>query len=130
MKKNRLGDGQNDRFSTPLAVSDTNPHSFQMRIDHVDNVSWVLITTGTLAGAWTFQASNDWADDTEFNQVIKAGTFVDITALFTTLAAVLTGGSTRYAQSVGLAARSVQATFTATSGAGNISAFPFCKGAE
>jgi hypothetical protein len=130
VKKNRLGEGQNAAFSTPLTVSDTNPHSFQMRIDHVDNVSFVLITTGTLAGAWTFQASNDWADDTEFNQLIKAGTFVDITTLFTTVAAVLSGGSARYAQSVGLAARSVQATWTATSGTGTISAFPFAKGSQ
>lgn len=130
MKANVLGVGQNDVFATPLTVSDTAAHSFSLLIPWFDNVSWVLVTTGTLAGAWTFQASNNYADDTEYNQAVAAGTWVDVTTLFTTVAAVLTGGTTRYAQSVGLAARAVRATFTATSGAGTIFAWPFAKGAQ
>lgn len=134
MKKNKIGVGQNDTLVT-VAIADTAAHvvappSGALVIEDMDNVSFQLSTTGTLVGAWTIEASNDFATQGEYNARANAGTWTDITALFSTIAAVASSPATRYTQAVGLGARAVRTKFTASSGAGNASGFPFCKGAQ
>lgn len=134
-KKNVLGRGQNAMLVTVVGINDTNPHVLAppdggLNIEDMDNVSFVLSTTGTLVGAWTIQASNDFSDNTAFNALVNAGTWVDVTALFTAPGAVASSPSTKFTQMVGCAFRALRAVFTASSGAGNISGFAFAKGAQ
>lgn len=101
-----------------------------IQVDDFDNISFQLVTTSTLAGAWTIQASNDYNALGDYNGAERAGTWTDVTALFTTMAAVVTGGSSRYTQSVGFAGKALRIVWTPTSGAGNVSAWMCAKGAQ
>lgn len=136
-KKNVLGRGQNAMLVTVVGINDTNPHvlappSGGLVIEDIDNVSFVLNTTGNLTGAWTIQASNDFSDNTAFNALINAGTWVDITALFTAPGAVASSPSTKFTQNspAPIAFRALRAVFTPSGGAGSISGFAFGKGGE
>lgn len=98
------------------------------------NTSFTLFATGTVAGAWKIEASNDYAlGDAGYGTSDNAGHWTDITLAWrtpnattgTAIAAVTSGGSSTYVEYMGnpgcgLAARSLQVTFTPTSGAGNI----------
>lgn len=105
-------------------ISDTIAHvGAGWILDHATFVGIVLTTTGTLTGtapaAWIVEASNDYvAAGGDKGNAPFAGTWVNVTALFTpALVAVLTGGSKQYIQAQ-IAARAIRVTFTATAGTG------------
>lgn len=95
-------------------------------------ISYVLLTDGTVDGAWLIEASNDFARDMHVSMGNNAnlGTWVDVTALFKrpdgTAIAVVAHASAptqkQYAQCPVLASRVVRATFIPSAGAGNVSA--------
>lgn len=82
-----------------------------------------------LAGAWTFQADNQFEVATDYNSIPNAGSWPDCTGLFTTVAAITTT-SDKYAQCANFAARAVRATFTPTSGTGAVFIIVFAKGSR
>jgi len=135
MKKNKIGIGQNATLVTVTGINDTNAHVLApptgaLVIEDMDNVSFVLQTTGTLVATWTIQGANDFVTQGEYNGVANTGTWIDITALFSSIAAVASSPANRYTQAVGLCARAVRAVFTPSSGTGSIAGFPFAKGAQ
>lgn len=124
-----MGRGGEGVFAAVTAAGVT-PISFIVLMTDYDNIGFQLITTGTLAGAWTFQADNKYSNDAQYNWPANPGTWPSVTALFTTVPAVLSGGSDNYAQTIGLGAKAVRATFTPTSGAGTAQAIYCAKGGE
>lgn len=116
------------------AISGTTPIVMQIQGPINVNTSMTLFATSTVAGAWKIEASNDFLiANTGMNQNANAGHWTDITAAFrtpdsttgTAIAAVTSGGSSTYVEYMGnpgcgLGARSLQVTFTPTSGAGKI----------
>src|SRR5450631_446663 len=127
------GDGQLPAVGGK-AISGTTPIVMTMQGPVNVNTSMTLFATGTVAGAWKIEASNDFTTAmTGLGTNANAGHWTDITVAFrtpnattgTAIAAVTSGGSSTYVEYMGnpgcgLGARSLQVTFTPTSGAGNI----------
>lgn len=93
------------------------------------NLTVTSIGVTITAGAWTIQASNSYANG-ELNQIDAAGTWTDITAQFTAIAA-LTGNQTRFTMStIGLlSARAIRPVLTLTAaGRTRAIALAFAKG--
>lgn len=135
MKKNTSALGQNSFWSTtPVSIaSNTTTRLAPFNMLHFDNVSLQLHTTGaTLAGTWTIEASNDFQNAGEFNELAAAGNWGDITALFDSIAAVTAGAPTvRFTQSIRpIAYKWIRAVFTNTAGTGTILGYPSAKGAQ
>jgi|SRR6187431_207697 len=133
MKKNRVGSYGNENIVfIPTAISGTTAMvSNPISIENLDIVGLQLVSTSTVAGAWTVQVSNDYAPSIgSLNQTESAGTWSQAAALFSpTIAAVISGGGSQYVQAT-LAASWFRVTFTPTSGAGNVAAYYSAKGAE
>jgi len=128
--KNLYGQGMEGRVLN-TTVSDTTVQTSHVTfLNTLDNISYQLISTGTVAGAWTVEVSNNYTPGLGDNQAPNSGNWVDITSLFTTVNAVTSGGSDQYIEkSSGLiGARAIRVKFTPTSGAGTVSAWFFGKG--
>lgn len=136
----RVYDSQSDdKFgmfgSGGLAISDTAAHTSVQGPAIFGYLSLALqtLTGSTLAGAWLIKASNDYQPDVK--PVTEANAhWTDVTACFRTpnattgaaIAAVTSGASSQllcFTSGSGVIVpfpfRSIQVTFTATSGAGN-----------
>lgn len=128
MKKTKFGLGNEGIAASAVATSGTTVVDTVVPIMDTDNISFTLLTTGTIAGAWTILASNDWNELGAYNGQARSGNFVDVTALFTTMAAVLTGGTARYCQSSQpMSAKALMVRWTPTSGTGTISIYTYQK---
>ena len=142
MMKDTTGDG-GDAYVLPVtAISGTTPIvSHPIDVRDKDAVSLVLITTGSGAGAWLIEASNDFvpgvtaggvggSSSGAYGAPAATGNWATITALFARPAAIatVTTASVQYAQAIDhLDARHIRITFTPTSGAGNVSVAAFRK---
>ena len=121
MDKQRYGDLDTENPLppfVPLAISDTAAHvSKPIDLRRYDRVSFQLVTTGTLDGAWKIEISNN---------VVNAGTWTDITSGFSPAIATVdhTNAATQsqYAQA-DIRIRAIRVTFTGTAGSGNASVF-------
>jgi hypothetical protein len=97
------------------------------------NTSFTLFSTGTVAGVWLIEASNDFTrSETGLGTNFNAGHWTDITAAFrtpnaTTGTAIVNpsgAGLATYVEYMGnpgcgLGAKSLRVTFTPSAGAGN-----------
>ncbi len=129
MQKNVYGEGSEGIVIPTQAISGTTPIvSTVTWINMLDNVGYQLVTTGTVAGAWKVEVSNNYAVTWYNNQAAGAGDWFDYTSRMTTIAAVLSGGSNQIAEHIGCTCRAMRLTFTPTSGAGNVSAYFYGKG--
>ncbi len=130
MKHTTFGDmGAQYVLLAPTAVADTNPHQVVDDLMGFDGAGLVLVTTGTLAGAWTFQGINGWQPGGINNNLARPGVSGNVSTLASpALAAVLTGGSSQAVQLVPFMWGALGITFTATSGSGNIAVYRTKKG--
>lgn len=80
-----------------------------------------------LAGTWKVKASNSENRIGDYNGQPRTGTFVDISTLFSTIAAV-SAASDQYTQMANCAAKCLEVSFTRSSGFGKVSAWTFQKG--
>ena len=113
----------------PTAVADTNPHQVVDDMMSFDGAGYVLVTTGTLAGAWTFQGIDGWQPGGINNNLGRPGVSGNVSTLSSpALAAVLTGGSSQAVQLVPFMWGACGITFTATSGSGNMAVYRIKKG--
>jgi hypothetical protein len=131
MKKNIYGDQASQNILIPVqAISGTTPIVAKLNMQNMDRVALVLVTTSTVAGAWTIGASNDYQQPQGLaNKQAASGAFGSITTLAEpTIAAVVSGGSTQAVQIPRFGWGAISVTFTPTSGAGNVSAFIMAKG--
>lgn len=143
MMKDVTGDGGDVVVLVSTPISGTTPIvSGPIDVRDKDAVSLQLISTGTVAGAWTVAASLDFvpgvtsgavggSSSGAYGSPAFAGTWSDVSALFarpSAIAAVVSGGGSQYRQAIDhLDARHIQITFTPTSGAGNVQANCFRK---
>lgn len=111
------------------AISGTTPIVAVFPMQQYDGVALVLVSTGTVAGAWTVQAANNGLGNNTQNNPTATGTYADVSTLCSpALAAVVSGGSKQAVQIVPFGWGGGQLTFTPTSGAGNVAAYIFAKG--
>lgn len=136
MKKNIFGRGSKCYVARATAIDDSGgshtPVTATISLDDVDNVAIQLVTTGTIAGVWTSQASNDHIQgDVPATQggipQQNPGTFSAYTG-FGAFAAVLTGGSSQIIEKVGFSPRALKLIFTPSAGVGTYSIIVFAKG--
>jgi len=131
----RYGDGEDCQLIATQAVSGTTPIvSRVVDMRDFDDIGLQLITTGTVAGTWLIEASNDFvaamngnAYGSISNGTSPVGTFTDCTAFFTKAAAGTaianpSGAATaQYAKPLhGIRCRALRITFTPSAGAGNV----------
>lgn len=131
MKRNTYGEqGQQHVLLAPTAVADTNPHQVVDDMTMFDGAAYVLVATGTLAGAWTFQGINGARFTPGLNNSqVSAGQSGDISSLASPApGAILTGGSSKATQISPCMWGAIGITFTATSGSGNIAVYRVKKG--
>lgn len=116
------------------AISGTTPIVMVLQGPLNVNTSMGLFSTGTVAGAWKIEVSNDFTTSMPGMDVnYNAGNWTDITAAWrtpnattgTAIAAVVSGGTSTYVEYLGntgcgFGGKSLRVTFTPTSGAGNI----------
>jgi hypothetical protein len=121
-----LGQGSSCYVIPTQAISGTTPIiSRTTDLNGTKGVSYLLVTTSTVAGSWKVEVSNDYsgAGGGNFMQPPTAGDWVDITSAFSpSIAAVTSGGSSQFVQMGPLSCRTIRVTFTPTSGAGNVRA--------
>ena len=132
MDKQRYGDLDNENPLKPFAaltISDTTPHvSNSIDLRRYDRVSFQLITTGTLDGAWKVEISNNVVNSGSgaYGQVAATGTWTDITSGFSPAIASVdhTNAATQsqYAQA-DIRIRAIRVTFTGTAGTGAVSVY-------
>lgn len=118
----RRGDGDDYKVIPSTTVSGTTPIvSAVVDIRDLDSIGFQLITTGSVAGAWTFAASNNFQPEgiASYGQIPTMGDWSDVTALFAPAAVTTASNQSKQAN---LRARSIRATFTPTSGAGTVRA--------
>jgi hypothetical protein len=102
-------------------------------MQHFDNVSFVLKSTGTVAGTWLLEGSNNFVT-TKFptlNNATQAGNDVwaNMAAQFTTITQPTGTAQTQYIQNTSdLAVSYLRLTFTPSGGAGSVAAYVFRKG--
>lgn len=134
MKANVVGDLLDDNILIPVqAISGTTPIVSDARpIDNLDGVGLQLITTGTVAGTWLIEGSNNYVSNKipNLNQNAQASgiQWSDITALFGSVTQPAGSATSQFRQCHPLVCRFVRVTFTPSSGAGNVSAFYSGKG--
>jgi len=137
--KLRYGDGNDCFFMALQAISGTTPvvsNVIDMR--DFDSVGLQLISTGTVAGTWLIEMSNDYVprqNTNSYGQVSSTldtaqGTFTDCTALFlkaaagTAIANPAGSATSQYAQPRDfIRCRALRITFTPSSGAGNVAVY-------
>jgi hypothetical protein len=135
MMKDTTGDGGDAVVLASTAISGTTPIvSGPIDVRDKDACSLQLVATGSPAGAWKVEASNDFvpgvtsgavggSSSGAYGSPAFAGTWSDITALFsrpTTIATVAAAGSQYVQAESHLDARHIRITFTPTSGTGNV----------
>jgi hypothetical protein len=131
MKANMVGDLLDDNILIPLqAIVGTTPIvSDVCSIDNLDGAGLVLNSTGTVAGTWKVEASNNYVTTKvpNLNQGAQVNSirWADVTALFGTISGSV---GTKFYQCYPLVARAIRVTFTPSSGAGNVSADYCAKG--
>ena len=131
MKANVVGDLLDDNLLIPLqAIVGTTPIvSDVMSLDNLDGAGLVLNSTGTVAGTWKVEGSNNYtsAKIPNLNQGAQVNSirWADITAMFGTISGSV---GTKFYQAYPLVCRFIRVTFTPTSGAGNVSADYCAKG--
>lgn len=134
MKANVVGDLLDDNILIPVqAISGTTPIvSDVCSLDNLDGVGLQLVTTGTVAGTWKIEASNNYVSNKipNLNQNAQASgiQWSDVTALFGTITQPAGSATSKFYQCHPLVCRFLRVTFTPTSGAGNVSAFYCAKG--
>lgn len=122
MTGDRRGDGEDYKVIPSTTVSGTTPIvSAVVDIRDLDSIGFQLITTGTAAGDWTFEASNNFQPEgiASYGQVPTSGDWSDVTALFSP--AAVTTASNQFKEA-NIRARSIRATFTPSAGAGTVRA--------
>jgi hypothetical protein len=92
-----------------------------------DGFSLVLVTTGTVVGAWTIAGADDWfeLDGCTF---ANAGHFGDISDLAEPALVDVTTASVQATQIVPCMFGAIQVTFTPASGTGSVAAYRVKKG--
>jgi hypothetical protein len=86
-----------------------------------------MITTGTVAGTWIVEASNNYIVQ-GYDAVSATGTWDDVTSLLNATPTVAAGSPTdQYRQIAAYAGRAIRVTFTPSSGAGNVQCFMTAK---
>lgn len=133
MKHTTRGDNATSMILiAPVAIVGTTPIPVFFPTGQFDGFSLVLVTTGTVAGAWTIGAANDYQPPNATglqNIPANAGNFGNVSTLAQpALAAVLSGGSKQAVQVSPFMWGAGSLTFTPTSGAGNVAAYIFAKG--
>lgn len=138
MSNRFAGEGNNDVMQTGT-ISDTVARVGRVsHLKKIDNVSYQLITTGDLQGAWKIEESNSYAgaSDAGDGAPLAAGTWLDVTARFgsanftdyyPTIAAV-TAASNQIITVRNNARRAIRPTFTPASGTGVAYAHVIGKG--
>lgn len=132
MRSNLLGKGGQCYIIPTQAISGVTPiTSAIITTDVIDLLSLQLVTTGTVAGTWTIQASNDYiatpAGEAYGSQPTQAtGTFSSYTGF--TFAAPAGSPTSQFVEKSGFGPRAFKLTFTPSSGAGNVTAIMFGKG--
>lgn len=133
------GRGDESKFITLQAISGTTPIVGKVvDMQDFDSVGLQLISTGTVAGSWKIEISNNYVpqqNSNSYGQVSATadtaeGTFTDVTALFliaaagTAIAAAAGSATSQYAQPRDfIRCRCLRVTFTPTSGAGNVACY-------
>jgi hypothetical protein len=137
MKLNKFGVGYRCYLTRSQTISSgTTPLSIGIAtLDNVDNLSVQLITTGTLAGDWTFTASNDFCLMPMAEGGINSqnpGNFSPYAAtnFQTTLAAVSSGGSSQILEKPAFCPKALKVIFTRTAGTGTATVAIFGKGSR
>lgn len=133
MKHTTKGDNGSSMILLALtAISGTTPIVVQDSMVQFDGVAYVLKSTGTVAGAWTIQAANNYQAPGAGglrNTPANAGDFGDVSSLCTpALAAAAGAPKTQAVQIVPFGWGAAQVTFTPTSGAGNVAVYRVAKG--
>ncbi len=133
MKHTTRGDnGTSMVLIAPVAIVGTTPIPITFPMGQFDGVGLVLVTTGTVAGAWTIQAADDFQPSglTGLQNVpANAGNFGPVSTLCAPALVAAAGSPTKQAvQIVPFMWSTGLLTFTPTSGAGNVAAYIYCKG--
>ena len=134
MKANVVGDLLDDNILIPLqAIVGTTPIvSDVMSLDNLDGAGLVLNSTGTVAGTWKVEGSNNYtsAKIPNLNQGAQVNSirWADITTAFGTISQPAGSASTKFYQAYPLVCRFIRVTFTPSSGTGNVSADYCAKG--
>jgi hypothetical protein len=97
-----------------------------------DTIGLLLVTTGTIAGSWKIEASNDFVTNSTgavYGQAQNASPqWGTVTSIFTpTIAAVTSGGSSQATGATSFPWRQYRVTFTPTSGSGTVTVKQFLK---
>lgn len=131
----RYGDGGDCIWIPTQAISGTTPIVSAVIPDvrDYDAIGMQLITTGTVAGTWLIEGSNDFVAASNGNAYgstsngTATGTWSDVTAHFskavagTAIANPAGSATSQFAQTPnGLRCRCLRITFTPSSGAGNV----------
>jgi hypothetical protein len=110
------------------AISGTTPIVAQFPMQQYDGVALVLVTTGTVHGAWTIGAANNGLGNSTLNNPGGTGTYGDVTSLCAPAIAAVTAAGAQAVQIVPFGWGGGQLTFTPSSGSGNVAAYIFAKG--
>jgi len=133
------GDGDSCNTIPTQAISGTTPVVSFVEMRRLDDVSFQLITSGTVAGTWLIEASNNFVAAMNGNAYgsvsngTATGTFTDVTAMFTVpagTAIVNPAGSTTnqfVMPKTRMRCRTLRITFTPSAGAGNVTALVNAK---
>lgn len=131
MKKNAYGDmGQQHILLAPTPISGTTPIQVIDDMTNFDGAGYVLVTTGTVAGAWTFQGINGYRPVAGMNNSIaSAGQSGNVTSLASPATTNPAGSPTSQCTQFSVFMwGACGITFTPTSGAGNIAVYRVKKG--
>ncbi len=130
--KERFGDGE-DRFFLPFTtISGTTAIPGRViDLRRYDSSGMQFISTGTVAGTWLVEVSNDYVptmNGNAYGEIANAGHWSTIpNAQFSpAIATVVSGGSSQPVQA-NLTFRAMRITFTPTSGAGQVAVLGFAK---
>lgn len=113
----------------PVAISGVTPIQVIDDMTNFDGAGYILVTTGTVAGAWTFQGIDGWRPGGINNSLASAGISGDVSTLASPApGAISSGGSSKATQLVPFMWGALGITFTPTSGAGNVAVYRVKKG--
>lgn len=128
-----VGDLLGDNVLIPAqAISGTTPIVADVKdLTNVDGCCFQLQSTGTVAGTWKVEVSNDYSSVLRpaLDQLPNTGLWTDVTSQFSPAITNPAGSATnQFCQMYPFVGRSVRVTFTPSSGAGNVYATYFAKG--
>lgn len=111
------------------AVVGTTPISTPVDpMDGYDGFSLVLVTTGTVHGAWTITAADDYFEGADGITFASAGHFGDITSLALPAIVAVTTASVQATQVTPCQFGAIVVTFTPASGSGSVAVYRVAKG--